>query len=182
MDLGDVVAMVKQDHASINAGFAQVARRGDASPELFSDVANRLIRHEVAEEIALYPALHGVHGGKLAESRLSEQSEIERRLYRLERMGFDQAVLQPELADLWSTVFDHSEQEEAEVLPLVAVTLPQLERIELGRLYARVRDTAPNRPHPQAGGEPTGNTIIGPLAALADWIRDCARGSMWQAS
>jgi hypothetical protein len=136
----------------------------------------------VAEEIALYPALHGVHDGKLAESRLSEQSEIERRVYRLERMGFDQAVLQPELADLWSTVFDHSEHEEAEVLPLVAVALPQLERIELGRLYARVRDTAPNRPSPQAGGEPIANTIIGPLAALADWIRDCARGSMWQAS
>jgi hypothetical protein len=182
VDRRDVVAMVKQDHASINAAFAQLVRRGDSVPELFSDVAARLIRHEVAEEIALYPALQGVHDGKLAEPRFSEQSEIERRLYRLERVGFDQAVLQPELADLWSTVFEHSEREEAEVLPLVAVAHPQLERIELGRLYARVRDTAPNRPRPQAGAEPVANTIIGPLAALADWIRDCARGSVWQAS
>jgi hypothetical protein len=174
--------MVKRDHASINADFARLARRGDASPELFSDVATRLIRHEVAEEIALYPALHGVHDGTLAESRLSEQSEIERRLYRLERVGFDQAVLHADLPELWSTVFAHWEQEEAEVFPLVAVTLSQRERIELGGLYARVRDTAPNRPHPQAGAGPPANTIIGPLTALADWIRDCARGSVWNAS
>jgi hypothetical protein len=175
------MAMVKQDHASINADFAQLVR-GEASPELFSDVADRLIRHEVAEEIALYSALHGVHDGTLAESGLSEQSEIERRLYRLERVGFDQAVLQAELPDLWSTVFAHWEQEEAEVLPLVAVTLPQPERIELGDLYARVRDTAPNRPYPKAGAEPPANAIIGPLTALAEWIRDCARGSVWHAS
>jgi hypothetical protein len=183
VDVNDVVALVRRDHESIKEGFSRLVRRGVDSPDLFLDLANRLIRHEVAEEIVVYPAIRSqLEGEQLAQARLAEQSEIENQLYSIERVGFDEAVLQSELADIWSLVFDHSEREEAEVLPLLNVTLTLAKRIELGHRYAEVRDTAPNRPHPHAGADPIANPIIGPMAAMADWIRDCARSALWQPS
>jgi hypothetical protein len=183
VDVNDVVALLQMDHESINGDFSQLVRRSDPSSELLLDLANRLIRHEVAEEIVVYPAIQGVlEGEQLAEARLAEQSEIESQLFQMERMGFEEDVLQQELGDLWSLVSDHSQREEADVLPLLNVALPLAKRIELGRHYADVRDTPPNRPHPHAGGDPIANPIIGPMAAMADWIRDCARSTVWEVS
>jgi hemerythrin superfamily protein len=183
VDVDDVVVVLRRDHESLSASFAQMVRGGESKTELFLELANRLIRHEVAEEIVVYPALQGItEGEQLADARLADQSEIESQLFHLERVGLEEEVIQQEICDLWSMVFEHAEQEEAEVLPFLSVTLPLAKRIELGRRYAEVRDTAPNRPHPHAGGDPIANTIVGPMAALADWIRDSARSDLWQVS
>ena len=183
MDVNDVAVVLKQDHEALNADFARLVGGSEGKSDLLLELANRLIRHEVAEEIVVYPALQGVHEGEeLAVERLADQSEIESQLFYLERVGFEEEAIQQELCDLWSLVFEHAEREEAEVLPLLTVTLPLAKRIGLGRRYVEVRDTAPNRPHPHAGADPIANTIIGPMAALADWIRDSARSDVWQVS
>ena len=183
MDVNDVVAMLKQDHESMNVDFVELVRSSNPDSDLFLDLANRLVRHEVAEEIVVFPALREMQeGGQLADDRMTDQSEIEKQLFHMERTGFEEAVIQQELCDLWSMVYDHWEREEGEVLPLLNVSVPLAKRIELGRRYVEVRDTAPNRPHPHAGADPIANPIIGPMAALADWIRDCARRDLGQAS
>ena len=45
----------------------------------------------------------------------------------------------------------------------------------MGERYERAKASAPTHPHPHAPNTPPGNVVLGPIAALADRIRDAAR-------
>jgi len=71
-------------------------------------------------------------------------------------------------------VHDQAERLTAYVLPLLAVALPRGNRTDLGLRYEQVRETPPHCPAlPTAAGHEV-NTIVGPMAALAEWLRDSA--------
>ena len=108
----------------------------------FSRLANALVRHEVGEEVVLYPVLRmEPGGGAIADARLAEQSQAADVLSQMERTD----PLDEEYAEAFDTlrsvVLEHAGSEELFVFPL----LRQLDQdgllLEMGRRYREIRDS-----------------------------------------
>src|SRR5579863_10539749 len=69
----DVTALIEQDHEAIKERLSEL-ENADSSlrSALFRELTTELIRHEVAEETVVYPAIRGEPGGdEVADARLS---------------------------------------------------------------------------------------------------------------
>jgi hypothetical protein len=180
----DLVALVGAEQERILEGFAGLAVQVGSPDRLqFWDLADRVVRHEVAAEIVLYPALRQLPGGEvLAEGMVRSQNLIQQQILSMERSGIGASSFERGPCDLWSMVHDQAERQTAYVLPLLVVALPQWTRTVLGRRYEQVRDTPPHPPAPTTAAGHETNAIVGPMAALAEWIRDSAGPcSAWSA-
>jgi len=172
----DVVAVMSAEQKRILEGFTGLAVHvGSPDHRQFWELADRVVRHEVAAEIVLYPALRDLPGGELlAEGMLHSQTLIQRQIFSMERAGIGANSFERGRCDLWSMVHDQAERHTAYVLPFLAVALPQGTRTALGRTYEQVRDTPPHPPVSTTAAGHQANTIVGRMAALAEWIRDSA--------
>jgi hypothetical protein len=170
--------MLERDHEDINRLLGMFEGQApDIAAELFWILADDLIRHEVAEEVVLYPHLWD-GSDPVARTALAEQLGIEDRLTRLEGTPTSGREFGQELAGLRAAVSEHIDSEQRELLPKLYETMSQDRRRELGRRYAEVKETAPHHRYPGTRG----NTIVGRVSALSDWIRDSASKDLWQAS
>ena len=72
----DVVRLLEEDHQLVQSRFESLsAAPADGRAELFWKLTNDLVRHEVAEEVVVYPAIRDVPGGDaIADARIAEQS------------------------------------------------------------------------------------------------------------
>lgn len=172
----DVIRLLDEDHHLLQARLSEFDTAGAASRgELFWKLTNDLVRHEVAEEIVVYPALRRLPGGdQIADARIAEQSEAEGHLAKMEKMDAESPEFVKDLAKLKASVLEHAKAEEETAFAMLAGSVPVGDRIEMGKRYAKAKDAAPTHPHPHAPDTPPGNVVLGPVAALIDRIRDSA--------
>ncbi len=172
----DVVRLLEEDHQLVKSRLeALAAAPADGRAELFWKLTNDLVRHEVAEEVVVYPAVRDVPGGDaIADARISEQSEAEEKLAQMEKMDPASPEFAQEVAALKSAVLEHATAEEETAFAMLLGALAPDRRIELGQRYTKAKDAAPTHPHPHAPDTPPGNVVMGPLAALVDRVRDAA--------
>lgn len=145
--------------------------------DMFMDLTNALVRHEVAEEEILYPevrkALAG--GNTLADERVHEQSKAEELLSTMEKKGPAAEDFPANLTKLRAEVLAHAQAEEQTVFVPLAAGVSQERLVQLGERYEKAKSLAPTRPHPNAPDTPPGNLILGPVAAMVDRFRDAMR-------
>jgi hemerythrin superfamily protein len=172
----DIIALLSEDHQLVEQRFAEAREAGeDTEGERFWKLADLLVRHEVAEEMVVYPALRAApDGDAIADARIAEQSGAEHKLAELEELRPGTAEFRSELTSLQKSVLEHAELETSSVFPLLRETLSSEELVALGQRYLAAKSSAPNHPHPAAPDTPPGNKILGPVAALFDRIRDAA--------
>jgi hemerythrin superfamily protein len=175
----ELVALLLADHQEAKRllerfGSLPASQRDDA----FCELTYELVRHEVAEEEVVYPALRRyVDGGDdIADMRIAEQSTAEQLLADMEKAG----VESPEFASMFSTlrtdVLAHAEAEERTVFPELSSCIGADELRQLGKRYELAKKAAPTHPHPHAPDTPPGNLVLGPVAAVVDRVRDAVRG------
>ena len=170
-----ITTLVVKDHENIEQLLGRLDTvAAEKMEDYFCELRETLVRHEVAEELTLYPLVRSeVPGGDaVANPRLSEQSKAEEKLQALEKMDADAPTFIAELTALRAEVLEHAAAEQREVLPVLEqhATADQLEHA--GERYARAVRSAPTHPHPHAPDTPPGNLVMGPVAALADRMRD----------
>lgn len=172
----DVVRLLEEDHQLVQSRLESLsAAPADGRGELFWKLTNDLVRHEVAEEVVVYPALRDIPGGNaVADARIAEQSEAEEKLAQMEKMDASSAEFASEVAGLKSAVLEHAKAEEETAFAMLLSALGPEQRIEMGQRYVKAKDAAPTHPHPHAPDTPPGNVVMGPLAALVDRVRDAA--------
>lgn len=170
-----IVDLLAAHHKRIEAILSQL----DATPpsdlqDYFCQLREELVRHEVAEEVVVYPVLRerADNGNEVADACIAEQSEAERALAAMESVQQDPDALRPRLEHLRSAVLAHAKHEERDVFALLTASVDENELVEMGRRYERALVAAPTHPHPHAPDSPPGNKILGPIAALADHLRD----------
>ena len=175
-DPSDIIQLLESDHRQVEmllAEFDSVSLSG--RNELFWRLTHELVRHEVAEEIVVYPAVRDLPGGdELADARIAEQAGAEQKLATMEKLDAESEEFARQMITLRSAVLTHAKAEETTAFVLLADSLPPAQRTELGVRYTRAKDAAPTRPHPHAPDSPPGNVVLGPVAALVDRIRDAA--------
>ena len=171
----DIVAKLLHDHQQVKQMFSRMDSAGPTKAgEMFWELTNELVRHEVAEEAIVYPEVRQTipNGERLANARIKEQSEAEELLAEMEKAGTDDPRFPRHLEKLQRAVLEHAEKEEKLIFEPLRKALDQSRREQLGNRYEKAKAAAPTRPHPKAPDTPPGNVAMGTVAALVDRARD----------
>ncbi|MFF8605679.1 hemerythrin domain-containing protein [Streptomyces sp. NPDC015346] len=178
---GNVIQELTADHREVDALFAQIdaLAAGDAERRVLADrLTMELVRHAVAEEQHLYPAVRRYvdDGDDLADKEIADHGEVERLLKDLERCDPDDAAFGTLVAQVRENVTAHVRDEEDRLFPLLADACPPALLDELGEKVRRSKETAPTRPHPAAPDKPPLNKILAPGTGFVDRLRDALTG------
>lgn len=178
----DVIAVLQDDHRALAELFARFGRLQSGPAEqrraLADEVIIELVRHAVAEERHLYPAVRErlPDGDRIADREIADHAAAERTMKELERADAGEPQFDDIFGRLIREVTEHIRDEEENVLPRLAAACGAQELAELGEKVERAKRLAPTRPHPTAPDKPPLNKVIGPGVGLVDRARDLLHG------
>lgn len=176
----DVIGILTHDHREVESMFGKLTSVTDPGErrEVADEITIELVRHSVAEEQYLYPAVreHVPDGDAIADRELSDHAEVEHLLKELEKADPDSSDFAALTGQLVRTVNAHVQDEEHALFPALAGHASPAELRRLGEQVQAAKDRAPTRPHPAAPDRPPLNKLLGPGAGLVDRIRDRLSG------
>jgi hemerythrin superfamily protein len=175
----DVVDILTADHHEVLALVGQIAA---AEPEQRRDMTDtviaELVRHSVAEEMYVYPAMreHLPDGESQVQHDVEEHQQLEEVMKELEDLDADDARFLEALGRLESVLRDHVNDEESEQFPLLRARLSSEQLVEMGNKVETAKKAAPTRPHPSAPHSELFHKLVGPGVGMVDRLRDKLSG------
>ncbi|MFJ6838484.1 hemerythrin domain-containing protein [Streptomyces sp. NPDC091209] len=178
---GNVIAELTTDHREVDELFGKIEAQPvghEQRRKLADELTIELVRHSVAEEMHLYPAVRKyVDGGDdIADKEIADHSQVEQHLKDLEGLRADDPQFNDLVAKLKFEVAEHVRDEENRLFPLLEAACTPEALNELGDKVRSAKKTAPTRPHPSAPNTPPGNKLLGPGTGLVDRARDLLTG------
>ncbi|AWW36097.1 MULTISPECIES: hemerythrin domain-containing protein [Streptomyces] len=178
---GNVIEELVTDHREVEELFGKIEALppGDRKRKLHTDqVTMELVRHSVAEEAYLYPAIRRylTGGDTMADREIDDHSRAERLMKDLEGREPDDAEFDRLIGMLMSEVRMHIADEEQNLFPMLSVACPAEALDDLGDKVRQAKKTAPTRPHPFAPDRPPANKLLSPGVGLVDRLRDALTG------
>ena len=180
----DVIEILTTDHREVEAMFIELETlmktRTGTDDELRKDLADQitieLVRHAVAEEVAVYPMVKEKVSEEEAERAKREHAEAEETMKRLESLDSEDPTFEQEIRKLMNEIREHVAEEEGEMFPRMREVFSPEELTELGKRVEAIKAMAPTRPHPSVPNDPGKRLAVGPVAGLFDRLRDLASG------
>ncbi|GLW47398.1 hemerythrin [Streptomyces sp. NBRC 14336] len=178
---GNVIDELMVDHREVEELFGKIEALppGDKDRKTYADQATmELVRHSVAEEAYLYPAVrkHLPDGDALADEELKDHAEAERIMKDLEGCDAGDPEFDRLIGMLMSEVRAHIADEEGRLFVKLRAACPPEALDELGDKVRRAKKTAPTRPHPSAPDTPPANKLLAPGVGMIDRMRDALTG------
>ncbi|MFF7356358.1 hemerythrin domain-containing protein [Streptomyces filipinensis] len=178
---GNVIQELTTDHREVEEIFGRIEALPPGSKDrkdLADQATIELVRHSVAEEAYLYPAVreHVSGGDALADKELADHAKAERIMKDLEGMQADDPRFDTTMAQLMSEIRSHLTDEENNLFPRLEAACPPDTLMDLGDKVRRAKKTAPTRPHPSAPDTPPANKLLAPGTGLVDRMRDALSG------
>ena len=177
----DVLAELVVDHREVEELFVRLEGTGlsaEERQETVEQVVAELVKHAVAEEAWLYPAMRDRldDGNALADRETAEHLEVERMLKELEGTDPHDPASRPVLENLMAAVRGHVEEEEKQLFPALRAVYTEAELKDLGDKVRTTKKAAPTRPHPGAPRDQVSRRVMGPFVGLVDRTRDALSG------
>src|SRR3954466_7178059 len=117
----DVVDILTADHRDVTALIGEIWTIRDPMMrrDLTDTAISELVRHAVAEEMYVYPAMRKylADGEKAVEHDVEEHKELERTMKELEGADVSSADFDAALRRLETVLADHVQDEESEQFP-----------------------------------------------------------------
>ncbi len=177
---GDVIDILTSDHRDVTALIGEIRTVTDPMirRDLTDTAISELVRHAVAEEMYVYPAMrkHLPDGDKAVEHDIEEHKELEVTMKKLEGADVNSAEFDEALNKLSAILADHIQDEETEQFPRLRQHIPQDELTELAGKVETAKKLAPTRPHPAAPNSEVFHKLVGPGVGLVDRLRDKLTG------
>jgi hemerythrin superfamily protein len=177
---GDVIDVLIADHRDVTAliGEIRAVRDPMIRRDLTDTAISELVRHAVAEEMYVYPAMRKYlpEGEKAVEHDVEEHKELEETMKRLEDVDVSGAEFTEALGRLEAVLADHVQDEESEQFPELRRRVPRDELVELAGKVENAKKLAPTRPHPAAPNSELFHKLVGPGVGLVDRLRDKLTG------
>jgi hemerythrin superfamily protein len=176
----DAIEMLTTDHREFEQLFRQYEGAG-TDANVAHQAAEQIIRelsvHAAVEEMILYPLLRKADPNQndLVDHSLDEHQEVKELLAKVDGRPANDPEIRQVFAKLKSSVEEHVAEEEGKLFPALRSHVKQDELMQIGEKMAKAKATAPTHPHPNAPNTPPGNIVAGPLAAMADKVRDFLR-------
>jgi hemerythrin superfamily protein len=118
---GDIFQMLIQEHRQVEALFAQLVKTGDADVQARTDLLMQLnkalLLHGLAEENAIYPAMHVANMEETSEDLFEEHADIKIYLFQLEQMPKNSPDWLKKARDFQEHVQEHVEDEDKNAFP-----------------------------------------------------------------
>jgi hemerythrin superfamily protein len=179
----DVVDILSEDHREVEEMFRELESLSVSDPAvqdrrrlLVDQVTIALVRHAVAEEVVVYPAVKERVSEEEAERAKREHAEAEESMKALERLDPEDPAFDQEIRSLMAEIRAHVAEEEGEMFPHMREVMSREELVKLGGQVESIKAMAPTRPHPSVPNEPGPRLAAGPAAGLFDRLRDLASG------
>ncbi|MCX4885835.1 MULTISPECIES: hemerythrin domain-containing protein [unclassified Streptomyces] len=178
---GNVIDELMTDHREVEELFGRIEAlpSGHKDRKVYADQATmELVRHSVAEEEYLYPAVreHLVNGNTMADREIEDHSKAEQLMKDLESCEAGDAEFDRLVGTLMSEVRSHIADEEQNLFPQLRAACTAEALDDLGDKVRRAKKLAPTRPHPSAPDTPPANKLLAPGAGAVDRMRDALSG------
>ena len=183
MNAPDVIDLLLEQHGRLEELFQEVfTTSGAEQTEAFHRLVRMLSVHETAEEMLLHPLARRSlpEGDAIIEARLAEELAAKEILVELDRRGTDDPEFLTLLTALRAAVLAHATHEERYEFTGLREANSRATLIALAPAVRAAEAVAPTRPHPGVETA-TMNTLLGPLAAITDRVRDIIRDEMAKA-
>jgi hemerythrin superfamily protein len=176
----DVVDILTSDHRDVTALIGEIWTIRDPlmRRDLTDTAISELVRHAVAEEMYVYPAMKKYlpDGEKAVEHDVEEHKELEEAMKSLEDLDVNSTEFDESLRKLETILADHVQDEESEQFPQLRRLIPADELVELAGKVETAKKLAPTRPHPGAPNNELFHKLVGPGVGLVDRLRDKLTG------
>jgi hemerythrin superfamily protein len=177
---GDVLDVLASDHRDVTALIGNIKAVADPMirRDLTDTAISELVRHAVAEEMYVYPAMRKYlpDGEQAVEHDIDEHKELELTMKRLEAADVSGAEFDEALRRLEELLADHVRDEEDEQFPELRRRIPAEELRELAEKVETAKKLAPTRPHPAAPNSELFHKLVGPGVGMVDRLRDKLTG------
>jgi hemerythrin superfamily protein len=177
---GDVIDVLTSDHRDVTALIGEIWSVTDPMirRDLTDTAISELVRHAVAEEMYVYPAMRKylADGEKAVEHDVEEHKELERAMKQLEAVDVSSAEFDAALRRLEALLADHVRDEESQQFPELRRSVSQEELKELAGKVETAKKLAPTRPHPGAPNSELFHKLVGPGVGMVDRLRDKLTG------
>jgi hemerythrin superfamily protein len=176
----DVVDILTADHRDMIGLIEQIESTTDVSQR--RDLADTLIaevmRHAVAEEMYVYPAMkdHVPNGADEVEHDKKEHDEIVKLMKQLERVEPSDQTFMELVRQLQSKLSHHANDEESDQFPKLRVHIPGEKLVDMGEKVEKAKKLAPTRPHPSAPHSELFHKTVGPGVGMVDRLLDKLTG------
>ncbi|MFI6906080.1 hemerythrin domain-containing protein [Nonomuraea sp. NPDC050394] len=137
----NVIDLIKADHRDVEVIFEKLKRQPENRPALVAELAAKFVAHARAEETKVYTALAKAKPSERGEVHhgVEEHHEAEELLAKLMDANPDKPEFLSALEDLIKAVSHHVEEEENEILPAMAKSIPADKLVKLGRVFSQAK-------------------------------------------
>ena len=176
----DVVDELSTDHREALELLDRISSTHDAGErrDLADTVIGEVVRHSVAEEMHVYPAMRDAlpDGRDLVEHDAEEHKDLERVMKQLESADTGDARFDDLVREMTDKLRHHAQDEEQDQFPRLREKLPRETLVELREKVDRAKRLAPTRPHPDAPNAELFHKLAGPGVGMVDRMRDKLTG------
>lgn len=153
---GPLDKQILEDHEEMReymSSYDEAMTGGDhiKAEEWLHQFVYEVVRHQIAEELVLYPAMEehlGQKGAHYAANSRRDHQKLDELLQALERLTFGTTEHGILVSSVRNHLWDHLNEEETHDLPLLREGLSDEVREALGRRFAQCKKFLPTRPHP----------------------------------
>jgi hemerythrin superfamily protein len=167
------------DHREAEALLAQIrASSGEERRDLTDVLIAELVRHSVAEEMYVYPAMkqHLPDGEEAVRHDVEEHKALEVIMKQLEAADPDGAEFMYRIDELADTLRDHIQDEESDQFPQLRAAVPHQQLVEIAEMVELAKHVAPTRPHPSSPNTALFHKTVGLGVGMIDRLRDKLTG------
>ncbi|MHA6794440.1 hemerythrin domain-containing protein [Pseudonocardia bannensis] len=176
----DVVDVLTADHREVQELLQQIPAIDDAERrrDLADTAISELVRHSVAEEMYVYPAMreHLPNGEEAVQHDIEEHQGLERTMRDLEGVDATEPRFMELVGELDTKLRHHVQSEETDQFPQLRARVPRDTLVDLRDKVEAAKKIAPTRPHPNAPRSEVFHKLVGPGVGLVDRLRDKLTG------
>jgi hemerythrin-like domain-containing protein len=176
----DVVDILTTDHQEMLELLGQIERAPDAGQrkDLADTVIAEVMRHAVAEEMYVYPAIkeHVPNGAEEVQHDKQEHDEIVQVMKQMEDADAAAPAFMELVRQLEAQLRHHINDEESDQFPQLRAHIPGEKLVDLGDKVQNAKKLAPTRPHPHAPHSELFHKTVGPGVGMIDRLRDKLTG------
>jgi len=156
-------AVLRSDHAAITRDLAALRTDASGAGERFTQLSADIVRHFVAEEQYLLPAVrrHLEGGDRISDDEFAEHERIEKILRRLD--DDDDQPVDATIGELERALAEHVSRQESSLIPQLVAALDPDTLAELGEGALGAEQLAPTHPRAVVPKSAT-------LSKLTSWI------------
>lgn len=176
----DVTAILTADHKDMIELIGHIERVSDAGKrrDIAHTVIAEVMRHAVAEEMYVYPAIeeHVPNGTDEVAHDKQEHAEIVLVMKQIENADASDPKFMELVGRLKGLLRHHAQDEEGDQFPKLRAHIAPEKLLDIGRQVQNAKKLAPTRPHPSAPHSELFHKTVGPGVGMVDRLLDKLTG------